>query len=142
MKKFRNNITVNAIIIFSILSHVTLIHTFAKDLVVCLNEENGNVKIEKINDCEECKIPLEVLYNSSLVEKSISDIDCEDIPLDEFCFEENQLMPKIDILFWKLLVKTIMPDVTEYDTLKYFIADKTFNFNLTLENYTSVLLLI
>ncbi len=141
MKIFRNKIPINVIIIISILSHVTLLHTFAKDLVVCLND-NGNVKIEKINDCEECTTSLEVLLNSGFNKKSISDIDCEDIPLDEFCFEENQLLPKADVLFWKLFVTAIVPNINEYTAVNYIVISGESSYNFILQNYTSVSLLI
>ncbi len=141
MKIFRNNITISAVLIITLLSHVTVIHTFVKDLVLCIND-NGNVKIEKINDCESCAPFLTDVFGVENGGQNLSDISCEDIPLEKFCFEENQLITKTDIFLWKLSVSSILPQLNNSDPDTYLIPLNTTIKNFTLSNYTSVLLLI
>ncbi|MFA8342811.1 MAG: hypothetical protein ACEPO8_07530 [Rhodothermaceae bacterium] len=134
MKQNIKNI-VNLVLGFILFSHITLIHNFEQNYIIC-SEDNGRVHIEEIGNSH-CHNATDLFSNL------ISNKDCEDENIDENCFEENQLLTKNNIISKLIKVKNnisgILPAVDNKTKNSFDIIPQV---NNTLENYSTVLLLI
>jgi hypothetical protein len=106
--------------------------------VVCFGTD-GHIAVEKVNECDECT-EAEFLTSSDI---EVRRADCEDISLDQNCFEINQFVAKNKIDISKNIYE-LTEILSEPKTEKKYHCSINNNKdkNLILKNYTTVSLLI
>ncbi len=131
---------INVVVILVMLSHITFMHNLFKNYVLCFGSD-GHIQIENINDCEECT-GLDILNTATSTENvTIQNLDCEDIPLDEHCFEENQFLSKKNILAITE-IKSKVTTTTPNREVTFINLNTNPTNNHILESYTTVSLTI
>jgi hypothetical protein len=109
------------------------------EYVICTGTD-GHIAIENVNDCDECN---DINYTEPTNDVEIKQQDCEDIALNEYCFEEEQFPPKDKIIlsFYSITI-SILPEPDEDQRCKTNFNDYIKISDPILESYTSVSLLI
>lgn len=132
---------INTVLIIVFLSHLTFLHDYLGNYVICYGAD-GHEAIERINECDDCmssnfQVP-EILQGIETVAQS----DCEDIALEENCISESQFIPKKKITVSTSIVKVATIKLTPCRNTEINpITNRIFE-NITIENYTTVSLLI
>ncbi|MFH1528977.1 MAG: hypothetical protein ABIJ40_11380 [Bacteroidota bacterium] len=139
------NKVINVFLLFSMLSHVTFLHNYFDNYILCYGAD-GRIAIENANDFSECEgvkiFDKEVRPNNTGA-TTVDNTDCEDVSLDENCFEENQFLSKNKIVIPDYILKTnqlVLPSENEVNS--FHQIDFNLTDNTILENYTTVSLLI
>lgn len=133
---------INIVLMFVMLSHLTFIHNFIYDYVLCYGND-GHIQIENINEFENCKSRSIFEVEKTISTYIISSVDCEDVSLDENCFEEEQFIFNKRVNSYAVILKSnisiYLTENQKNGTDK--IEINRFGSNV-LENYTTVSLLI
>ncbi|MBT8378864.1 MAG: hypothetical protein KJN64_06525 [Ignavibacteria bacterium] len=132
---------INVVIVISLLSHLTILHNFLEDYVICYGTD-GHIAVENVNDCDECpSIDLSTL--DYFANEEVKKPECEDISIDQHCFEGNQFIinNNIDLPSTILVLNAVFSK--SKDEIKFYYSPNTNNNkNQILDSYTTVSLLI
>ena len=131
---------INILIVISLLSHLTILHNFLEDYVICYGSD-GHIAVENVNDCVECpSIDFSTLDYSAI--EGVKNSECEDISLDQHCFAENQFITKnnVDLPNFIIAIKTVLSR-QENQVNRYHSLNNN-NINRILDSYTTISLLI
>jgi hypothetical protein len=138
-----NNVSINKItsvvLVFVMLSHMIFMHSFLENYVICYGND-GHIEIENVNDSESCDDHSLAEYRTSSI---ISNSDCQDFNLEENCFNDEQLIFQNQIKINAGIKKeeAFISDLK--NKFQTFIKIETnIYFNNTLENYSTISLLI
>jgi hypothetical protein len=133
--------TLNIIIIVTLLSHLTFLHNVLEAYVICFGTD-GHITVEEVKDCDECSNN-EFLLSNNAANIELKNVDCKDIPLDQYCLEVNQFIIKNKAGISDNVLKLTSVLSESGGELKYYysINEKSVK-NHILENYTTVSLLI
>ncbi len=141
MKALRQHKILIFLLIFSFVGHITLIHSYVEDLVLCVSYD-GEVKLEQVNGADECSPELQLTTAGSVTGEFFSTNDCEDIPLESFCTNDEQTLPKNSFSVVKFSLPEISIKIADFERKTFRITQKQTVINTSLDNFTSVLLLI
>ena len=87
MKKIFTKRYINLTLIFTILWHIVIVHNIFQNYVICYGND-GHIEIENALECENCSVPgksdISLLGGNTVLNNN----DCEDMSLDENCFDE------------------------------------------------------
>ncbi|MAT59404.1 MAG: hypothetical protein CMF23_15635 [Ignavibacteriae bacterium] len=133
------NKSTHIFLLLTLVSHLTLAHDLISEYVLCTGSD-GHVAIENVNECEECS---NIQFNGDTKLVVISIQDCEDVALDQNCFEDDEFIPQNKIVITASIVKfaTIFENTDYEKKFNNSYIDQDFK-NPILERYTSVSLLI
>jgi len=142
MKRFFQNKNIHIFLLVALISHPAFIHELMANYVICRGS-NGHIGVERLNDCSDCNdiqyTELEKTTGTTLLDNQC----CEDVALDNGCFEENQYPPKVRMLAANQLPKveknSFEPSVENFAYHNLFMNR---SYNQSLEHYTTVSLLI
>jgi len=109
------------------------------EYVLCIGSD-GHIAIENVNDCEECG---DIQYNGDTNSVEFNSQDCEDVALDQNCFEDAQFIPKDKIVIAANIVKlaTILDNSHNEKEFNHPYINRDFE-NPALESYTTISLQI
>lgn len=123
------------------LSHITFIHNIVHDYVLCYGND-GHIEIENVNDCTDCA-PQSMFDTQTASSSQISSKDCNDISLNENCFEEEQYLSKNNTSINRSIQKSKLFSFLNGNPKNNFNLDNKNRLeNNILESYSNILLLI
>ena len=129
------------IIVVTLLSHLTFLHNVLENYVVCIGTD-GHIAVENVSECDEC-IETEFLASNDVANIEVSKTDCEDISLDQNCFEINQFVTKNKIdISENVFELTAVLSESRTEIKYYYSINNNKDKNPILKNYTTVSLLI
>ncbi|MCF6271013.1 MAG: hypothetical protein L3J41_14970 [Melioribacteraceae bacterium] len=134
------HITINTILIFVMLSHITLMHSVVENYFVCYGND-GHIEVENINNNKNCAdhSTIEDIKTNAL---SFSIADCDDVNFSDNCFEEDQFIFNHKISLEVNQGKSILFFLNEKDS-RIFHTNFSNKFkNNILESYSKISLLI
>lgn len=133
------NKSTHILLLLIFVSHLTFAHELVSEYVICTGTD-GHVAVENVNECDDCKV---MKYAESTNEVELQQQDCEDVAIDENCFEEEQFLPKdkIDVTSYYVTL-SILPEPTEDQRSNFNFKDYYKFIDPVLENYTTVSLII
>ena len=137
MKITQRNKIINLVLILSILSHITYLHNYLDDYILCYGND-GHITIEKLSDCNECS-------NLDLISTNIyfDYDDCTDFPILNSCFEDTEFLVdkkvniSLNLVSNKRYVLNPQPKTKHTQTIKYNTLKDSI-----LESYSTISLLI
>ncbi len=132
--------SINIVLILMMFSHTSFFHEYLQNYVLCFGND-GHIQIENINDCEECT-NLDFLTTTYPGKIIVQSSDCEDIPLDEHCFEENQFISQRNIISTIGIQLPVISFLSSGKKVLFYNLDFTSTNNPILENYKKVSLTI
>ena len=131
----------STMLILVILSHITFMHNLVHDYIICYGND-GHIEVENINECDDCT-PHSMFGDKEESSSKLSNKDCEDVSLDVNCYEEEQYISQNKKLINRTILKsTMLSFQIENPENTFNQKDKIIFKNKTLENYTTILLLI
>ena len=142
MNSIQSKKILSLFLIVSMLSHVTFLHNYLDDYVLCYGND-GHTAIEKLNDCDEY-LNLEV-RNSTEFNNNVhfNNDDCTDFPIFDSCFEDNEFVIDKKVNFGINFISNILHKVKpQYKTKHILITNLTTLKDSILESYSTVSLLI
>ena len=141
MKIFYRNNIVSIILLVTLLSHITFMHSVVQNFVLCYGND-GHIQIEDVNDSESCESH-STFESEETTTVYINSADCEDVNLNENCFEEEQFISKNRIAINCDVLRSKNFSVRNENWKNNFNKNYQTKFgNNILESYTTVSLII
>jgi len=133
------NKSTHILLLLIFVSHLTFFHNLLDEYVICSGND-GHIAIENANDCDECN---DIQFTGETKSLELSSQDCEDVALDQNCFEDAQFIPKDKIVVTANIVKlaTIFEDSYNEKEFNHTYINQDFE-NQILESYSTISLLI
>ncbi len=131
---------VNIVLILMMFSHTSFFHEYLQNYVLCFGID-GHIQIENVNECEECS-KLDFFITNTLEQVIVQNLDCEDIPLDKHCFEENQFISQRNLISTIGIQLPVISFLSSGKKVLFYNLDFKSTINPTLENYKKVSLTI
>ena len=133
------NKSTHILLLLIFISHLTFAHDLMSEYVLCTGSD-GHIAIEKVDDCTECN---NVNYFDQTDGVEIKQQSCEDVSLEENCFEEEQFLPKSKIVLSTYITTFAFIPIETYNNKDKFYSNNFYQLiDQPLENYTTVSLII
>ena len=134
--------SISLALIITILWHIVIVHNVFQNYVICYGND-GHIEIENPLECENCSYPVQDYLLVAGGNTVLNNNDCEDMSLDENCFDDNQFITKNNVNFSLILIKSnfikIQPE--QINNLFKVITNEITRNNI-LSNYSTVSLQI
>jgi len=139
MSNLSKNKFIKVVLLVALFSHLSFFHEYFQNYVVCY-EVDGHIQIENINECEECNTLN--LFTSTANNEIIHNTDCTDIPLDNNCLQEEQLVRKNNIVISKNILQSSKTTIDINRNIICHTNEFQLKTNYILDNYSTVSLTI